>query len=239
MATYVLVHGAWHGGWCWKRVVNILRNAGDEVFTPTLTGLGERAHLLSADIGLDTHIKDVIGLLEYEDLHDVILVAHSYGAMVISGVAETHASRIQKLINIDAFVPKDGQWMAQFFTPAAVEIFKERARLEGQGYGIPSPPPEMFGITSQEDLAWVRPRVGLQPIKSFFDPIHLSNHEALQVPHTYIFCKHPNSMVEQVANQIRADHNWQYLELESGHDAMILEPEKLAAFLQNVAGRLG
>jgi pimeloyl-ACP methyl ester carboxylesterase len=178
MTTYVLVHGAWHGGWSWKRVAQIFRKNGDEVFTPTLTGLGERSHLISADIGLDTHIQDIAAVLDYEDLQDVILVAHSYGAMVISGVAETHASRIKQLVYIDAFVPIDGQWMAQFFPAPAVEVYKEKSRLEGKGYGIPSPPPEVLGITSQADLAWVRPRLGLQPRKSFYDPIHLSNPRA-------------------------------------------------------------
>ncbi len=235
MANFVLIHGAWHGGWCWKNVAGSLRAAGHDVFTPTLTGLGERAHLLSPDIGLETHIRDVIGVLEYEDLQDVILVGHSYGAMVISGVAEKCTDRLKHLVYVDAFVPSDGQWMAQYFSPAAVESFKERSLREGKGYGIPPPPAEMFGITSQEDLAWVRPRLGLQPRKSFYDPIHLSNPMISQMPHTYIYCKYPGSLVEQTANQIRADKNWQYMELVSGHDAMIVEAEKLAALLLSIA----
>ena len=237
MTTFVLVHGAWHGGWCWKRVAQILRKNGAEVFTPTLTGLGERSHLISADIGLETHIQDIAGVLEYEDLQDVILVAHSYGAMVISGVAETQTSRIKQLVYIDSFVPSDGQWMAQFFPSPAVADYKEKTLREGKGYGIPSPPPEMLGVTNQDDLDWVRPRLGLQPSKSFYDPIHLSNPAAVKIPHTYIYCKHLQSMVTQAANQIQADPNWHYLELEAGHDAMIVEPEKLATLLQNIAAK--
>ena len=108
-ATFVLVHGAWHGGWCWSRVAPLLRGAGYPVFAPTLTGLGERLHLLTPQVDLDTHVRDITSLLDYEDLHNVILVGHSYGGMVISGVAETAGTRLAQLVYLDAFLPEDGK----------------------------------------------------------------------------------------------------------------------------------
>src|SRR5689334_15631432 len=126
MANYLLVHGAWHGGWCWRRVVPLLRAAGHEVFTPTLTGLGERVHLLTRDVGLDTHAQDVIGVLEYEDLRDVVLVGHSYGGMVITAVAERAAERLAHLVYLDAFVPRDGQSQMDLLGPSSSRCFKSR-----------------------------------------------------------------------------------------------------------------
>src|SRR6185312_289139 len=123
--NFVLVHGAWHGGWCWKRVSPLLRALGHEVFTPTLTGLGERQHLMSPEVGLDTHIKDVLGVLEYEDLHDVILVGHSYAGMVIAGVAEKAAERIAHLVYLDAFVPADGKSLADYQPPEILQLSRK------------------------------------------------------------------------------------------------------------------
>src|SRR3954452_4236427 len=108
-ATFVLVHGAWHGGWCWKRLTPLLRAAGHEVVVPTLTGLGERSHLLTPEVGLDTHIRDITAVLKYEDLHNVVLIGHSYGGMVIAGVAEEVPERIAQLVYLDAFLPDNGK----------------------------------------------------------------------------------------------------------------------------------
>ena len=158
MSTFLLVHGAWHGGWCWKRVTPLLRAAGHEVFTPTLTGLGERKHLMSPDIGLDTHVQDVVGVLEYEDLRDVILVGHSYAGMVITGVAGRTPERIAHLVYLDAFVPEDGKSLMDYQPPEMAELFHEGTRTEGEGYKLPAViPPEVFGVTGEADLAWLRP----------------------------------------------------------------------------------
>ncbi len=234
MATYLLIHGAWFGSWCWKRVSPILRAAGHEVYSPSLTGLGERTHLLNSDTSLDTHVQDVLNVIYYEELNNIILVGHSYGAMVISMVAERVPERLQRLVYVDAFVPTDGQAMVDFFPQETVTRFKERAASEGKGYGIPSSPPEMFGITDPVDLTWAVPRMSMQPLKSFLEPVRLTNPAVRNIPHTYIYCVHPRSMVEQVAKGIRADKSWQYAEITSGHAAMILEPQKLAEVLQSV-----
>ena len=128
MATYVLVHGAWHGGWCWQRVTPLLRAAGHEVLTPTLTGLGERSHLANSAIDLNTHIQDVVNVLEYEDLRKVILVGHSYGGMVITGVSERVPERLTHLVYLDAFVPRDGQSLLGFVGEPLRTAIQEQAQ---------------------------------------------------------------------------------------------------------------
>ena len=235
MTTYVLIHGAFHGGWCWKRVAQILRNAGHEVYTPTLTGLGERAHSLSPEISLDTHVQDVLGLLEFEDLHDVILVGHSYGGMVITVVAEKCPERLANLVFLDAFVPGNGQSLIELFPPEMAARLGEQARLEGEGYRLPSSPIEIFGATKTEDLAWVKPRLTAQPFKTYLDPVQISNLKAAKVAHTYIYCQHPHSLLEQFIQNIRQNKSWQFFEITAGHDAMIVEPEQVSNVLLKLA----
>ena len=237
MMTYVLIHGAFHGGWCWKYVANSLRNAGHQVYTPTLTGLGERAHLISPEIGLDTHVQDILGVLEYEDLHDVVLVGHSYGGMVITGVAEKCPERLAQLVFLDAFIPGNGQSLIELFPPEMAGRIRDQARLEGEGYRLPPSSPEIFGITREEDLAWVRPRLVAQPFKTYLDPVQISNQKAAQIPHTYIYCLHPRSLLEQFVKTIRMDKNWQYFEITAGHDAMIVEPEQVSNVLLKLVAK--
>lgn len=238
MTTYLLVHGAWHGGWCWKHVARRIRAAGHEVFTPTLTGLGERAHLLSPDIGLDTHVQDVLAVLQYEDLHDVVLVGHSYGGMVIPGVADKAAERISHLVYLDAFVPADGQSLADFQPPEVLAMFKEKVRSEGEGYKLPSFPAEVFGVTNADDLAWVRPRLNPHPFKTKLDPARLSNPQAAAIPRTYIYCNSPAiGPFGQFAERLKTDKAWQFLELATGHDAMISEPEQLSRIFLEIGAR--
>ncbi|HEY0659240.1 MAG TPA: alpha/beta fold hydrolase [Pyrinomonadaceae bacterium] len=237
MTNFLLVHGAWHGGWCWRRVAKILRAAGHEVFAPTLTGLGEREHLLNADVGLDTHIADVLGVLKYEDLRDVVLVGHSYGGMVIAGAAEKAAERIAHLVYLDAFVPEDGKSLCDYQSPEILEMFHEKTRTEGEGYKLPCfIPAEVFGVTTDEDLAWVKPKLNPHPFKTKLDAVRLTNPEAARIPHTFIYCNNPAvGPFGQFADRIRDDESWQYLEMATGHDAMVTEPEKLAGMLIEIA----
>jgi len=149
-STYVLVHGAWHGGWCWKKVAPALRAAGHEVYTPTLTGLGERAHLANPAIDLAMHIADVVNLLEAEELDKVVLVGHSYGGMVVTGVADRAASRLRRVVYLDAFLPENGKCLLDYLHP-------DRRNLINQGQigGYVDPLPlEIFGVTDREDVAW-------------------------------------------------------------------------------------
>jgi len=238
MTNYLLVHGAWHGGWCWKRVARLLRAAGHEVFMPTLTGLGEREHLMSADIGLDTHVQDVLGVLEYEDLRDVVLVGHSYGGIVIAGVAEKAAERLAQLVYLDAFVPNDGQSLTDFQPPEVLATLKEKTRAEGDGYKLPSCPAEFFGITNEDDLAWVKPRLNHHPFKTMLDAVQLTNPQAAKIPRTYIYCNNPAiGPFGQFAERLQTDESWRYVELATGHDAMITEPEKLTELLLEIAAK--
>ena len=144
MATFVLVHGAWHGAWCWKRVTKLLRAKGHDVYVPTLTGVGERVHLASPDVSLDTHVMDVVNEIKWQELSNVVLVGHSYGGMVISGVAEKMEKQIASLVMLDAFVSENGQSLVDMQPPAAAEMFKA---LEAKGeWRVPARPAAMFHV---------------------------------------------------------------------------------------------
>jgi pimeloyl-ACP methyl ester carboxylesterase len=235
MSTLVLVHGAWHGGWCWRHLAPLLRAAGHEVHHPTLTGLGERSHLrtpLETGVGLDTHIQDVANVLEYEDLREVVLVGHSYAGMVITGVADRAAERIRHLVYLDAFVPAEKQSLFDISRPESREIFREQARQHG-GL-IPSPPPQLFGVTDLPAVDWVAARLGPQPVRTFEQPLTLrSDPAAAALPRTYLYCTRGPlvPIFEPFAARVRTDPGWSYRELTTGHDAMITAPHALTAAL--------
>ena len=232
-ATFVLVHGAWHGGWCWKKLTPLLRAAGHEVFTPTLSGLGDRAHLLSPQIGLNTHIADITALLEYEDLHNVILVGHSYGGMVITGVAEVAALRLSHLVFLDAFVPRDGQSLFDTIPDHGAGM-RKIAEESGDGWNVPLGN-ATFGVTDAADVAWMTTRITPQPLRSFEEPVRLTDQAALALPRSYILCRQDEpSLFDPFAEQAR-HAGWGYYELMTCHDAMITVPEELADILLKVA----
>ena len=237
MATYLLVHGGWHGGWCWRRVAEILRTAGHEVFTPTLTGLGERAHLLNPEIDLETHIQDVVGVLKWEDLRDVILVGHSYAGMIITAVAEHAAERLAHLVYLDAFVPKDGEALTDLIGPEFLATFTERVRAEGEGWRLPPLPLEVLGITEEADKQWMQPKLVDQPFKSFTQPVHLGGGEAAgQLPRTFIYCNQPAiGPYDQFAERARAETGWRYREIATGHFPMVTAPQRTADRLLELA----
>ena len=231
MASYVLVHGAWHGGWCWRRVTPLLRTAGHEVYTPTLTGLGERAHLLSPDVGLDTHAQDITGVLEFEDLRDVTLVGHSYGGMVITAVAELAAARLAHLVYLDAFVPRDGECLLDFLPLEARERTLARARAEGEGWYLPPQrDAHPYGITDPADVAWVGRKFTAQPLKTMQQPIRCANPAAAALPRTYVNCT-ATRYFAHFAERARAAPGWGYRELDAVHDAMVTAPRALADLL--------
>ena len=234
MATYVLVHGAWHGGWCWQRVTPLLRAAGHEVLTPTLTGLGERSHLASPEIDLSTHIQDVVNVLEYEDLYKVTLVGHSYGGMVITGVADRPTDRLAHLVYLDAFVPRDGQSLLGLVGEPLGTPLREQAQAEGE---LVSPfPLEAYGLTAEADLHWVGPKLVRHPFKTFTQPVHLTDTGATVTPRTYIYCNQPAmGPFGQFAERARTEPGWRYRELATGHDAMVTMPRELTDLLLEVA----
>jgi pimeloyl-ACP methyl ester carboxylesterase len=174
---FVLVHGAWHGGWCWGRVAERLRAAGHRVFTPTLTGLGDRAHLIAPNVGLQTFIEDVVSTIDMEDLSDVVLVGHSYGSAVISGVADARAERIRRLVYLDSFMVQSGQSPFDQLPPDMVEARRASPIKAPGSYGetftMPAPAPSAFGIVDAKDAAWAASRLRPHPIKSYEDRLEL------------------------------------------------------------------
>jgi pimeloyl-ACP methyl ester carboxylesterase len=227
MATFVLVHGAWHGGWCWQRVAPALRRAGHEVYAPSLTGLGERRHLGGPQVNLDTHIEDVAGLIEMEGLAQVILLGHSYGGMVVTGVADRMAGRIAHLIYLDAFVPENGRCLLDYAVPERAA----RMREEGERTGAVSPPPmSLWGLSQPQDLAFVEPREVPHPYATMCQKIRLTGQ--VQVPRTFIYCSAPaTGSFDQFAAKYRNDPAWSFHELKTGHDAMLLMPLALTQIL--------
>lgn len=247
MATFVLVHGAWHGGWCWRRVTPLLGAAGHAVFTPTLTGLGERSHLGGPGVNLSTHIQDVVNLLFYEGLERVTLVGHSYAGMVITGVAERVPERLVQLVYLDAFVPADGQAMVDISAPEPEQraALAARVRTEGDGWSLPTRVPgpwepfvrEHWCITDAADLRWVLPRLTPHPCATLTEPVRRVNPAAAALPWTYIRCKlRPNPPFDAVAAAARQPGSgWRYRELAAGHDAMVTAPEELTNLLLALA----
>ena len=162
MATFLIAHGAWSAAWGWKKMRPLLQARGHALYTPTYTGLGERAHLASREVGLETHIADVLGTLEFEDLRDVVLVGHSYGGMVATGVADRARARLRRLVYLDAFVPRDGQSLLDLLPADVRERMREAARTAGDGWRVPPNP--VPPDTSETDLAWLMPRRVMHPL---------------------------------------------------------------------------
>jgi pimeloyl-ACP methyl ester carboxylesterase len=188
MTTFVFAAGGWHGGWCWKRVAGPLRAQGHEVFTPTYTGVGERVHLANRDITLETHIADVRGTLEWEDLHDVVLVGHSYGGMIVTALADRVPERLASLVYLDALWPKDGESVHDVIGAVAQDRLAEAAADEEHTVHIPMPvETAMFmGATDPDDIAWLADKLTPQP-HTEGDPLHLQ-HGLSPLPTTYIAC---------------------------------------------------
>jgi len=240
MATFVLVHGGFHGGWCWRRVVPRLRAAGHEVYTPTLTGLGERAHLATPQTGLDTHIRDVLGVLVFEDLRDVVLVGHSMAGSVITGVAERAPDRLTHLVYLDASVPRDGECECDCngYTGERRAAFEARAGSDGllaprEGRA------RAWGIASAEDAAWVDGKLTPHPIKAFTDELRVTDAARFAGRRTFVLCsegKDAASAETQTAARVRAEPGWRYRELATGHDAMVTAPHALSELLLEAAG---
>jgi len=231
--TFVLVHGAWHGGWCWRRVADRLRSAGHAVFTPTLTGLGERSHLLRAGIDLKMHIADVVNLMKWERLTDIVLCGHSYGGMVISGVAEQMPSAIRSIVFLDAFVPRDGE-STQYLTSTAVQE-GIRAALQRGDLGMPPPPAKAFGV-NEADRAWVDSLCVPQPIGCFTSKILVTGAHDRIARKIYIRAgSYANPGFDRALAAAQADSSWRTYAVPCGHDVMVDAPERLTEILLEAA----
>ncbi len=235
MTTFVLVHGAWHGGWCWSRVARQLRAAGHEVYTPTLTGLGERSHLMSRSVNLETHVQDVLNLLQWEELSGIVLCGHSYGGMVIAGVANRAANRISSLVYLDAFVPENGQALLDFMPADRVAQFRDGVREKGAGWLIPPIPAASFDV-NPADRAWVDRLCVPHPLACFEQQLLLPDAFARVAKRTYILAEGFSSPTfRPFADQLRRDKSWAVTSLPCGHDVMVDMPKELAELLMKAA----
>ncbi len=237
MATYVLVHGGGHGGWCYQRVARILRAHGHEVYAPTLSGLGERAHMLDRRVDLNCHIDDVVALLHFEDLHDVLLVGHSYGGMVITGVADRSADRIGRLVFLDAANPRNGQSLVDVSGPVIEAVRPYGEVVDGiELVLLPGPDAALlYGVTDPADLAWMAERLTPHPWVCFEQRLELTNEAALwAIPQYHIVCTATLATRDrELMGRARAEGRlW---DIDTGHDLMITEPEKTADALLQVA----
>ncbi|MDS0134265.1 MULTISPECIES: alpha/beta hydrolase [unclassified Amycolatopsis] len=236
--TYVLVHGAWHTGQCWARVVPRLAASGRPVFTPTLTGYGETRHLLAPDVGLRTHAADVVRLLVEADLHDVVLVGHSYAGLVISAVANEVPERIARLVYLDAMVPVHGE--------NGLDVMPVTRSMLGTGWRVP-PLPELpapfglFGVTDPGDVAWLRTMLSDQPLRCLEEPVELDNPAAAAIPRTHIHCTvKPEGFDRRPVPAVQPNGEpADVRELAAGHDCMITAPAELAGLLLDVGEPVG
>ncbi|MEU0135834.1 alpha/beta fold hydrolase [Streptomyces sp. NPDC006296] len=242
MPTFLLVHGAWHSGQCWERVVPLLEAAGHRVFAPSLTGYGDKAHLLGPEVGLDTHADDVVALITEEDLTDVVLVGHSYAGLVVTSAADRIPERLAHLVYLDAMVPEDGESAAdvQPMTRHLIEL----AEASESGWRVPPMPEQpaplgLFGVTDPDDVAWLRGMLSDQPVRCLQQRVRLDNPALNAVPRTHIhnvgnqpagITRRPVAPVQPNGTPARIR------ELPTGHDSMITMPDALAGLLLTLAG---
>jgi pimeloyl-ACP methyl ester carboxylesterase len=234
MATFVLVHGAWHGSWCWKRVRKALQAQGHDVFTPTLTGVGERSHLLARHVNLDTHIDDIVNLIRCEELSDVVLCGHSYGGCVISGVADRVPDRIGALVYLDAFVLEDGQSLHDTLPPAQRNMQLELTEQHGEGWRVPPIPGEVFNVNAK-DLEWVNRQCTMQPLATFQQPLKLTRKAGAVKNTTFILASGWNDSPFAAFVEPAKARGWKTLAIPCGHDVMLDRPEDLTSALLDAA----
>jgi pimeloyl-ACP methyl ester carboxylesterase len=232
--TFVLVHGGWHGGWCWKHVAENLQRKGHTVLTPTLTGSGERAHLLGPHITLQTGIEDVLGVFEAEELEQIALVGHSAGAAVVAGVADRIPERISSLIWLDGLILRDGESLRTYFTPEQEQAFQ--IALEAGEAPFPPPPAEAFGIPPGVDADWVSRRLTPQPFHTAADPLRLRYPLGNGLPCSYLACVGPvHPFVAASHAFAQTQKEWRRREIDACHDAMITAPAAVAEALEKLA----
>jgi pimeloyl-ACP methyl ester carboxylesterase len=232
--SFVLIHGAWHGGWCWREVARRLRAAGHQVFTPTMTGMGERAHLLTATVGLSTFIDDVCAVIECEELNDVVLVGHSFGGLVISGVADRMPERIRQLIFLDALVVKSGESAVDTLPPA---VQSERSQtIDAQGLRMKVPAPDKFGVFEPQQVEWLLRRLTPHPLKAYTERLILRHPLGNGLTKTYIAATDPwYPPLTGVHEWVKDQTDWEWREIAAGHDAMVTAPEVLSRLLLQTA----
>ena len=229
--NFVFVHGAWHGGWCWRDVAAVLRTAGHQVFTPTMTGLGERAHLLNAQVGLSTFIDDIAAVILSEELDNVVLVGHSFGGHVINGVADRMPQLLRQLIYLDGLVVQHGQ-SALSIMPPAVQAERNRT-MDAEGLRMTIPSPDQFGLSDPAQLAWVMRQLTPHPLKGYTEPLQLQHPLGNGLPKTYIAVTDPwYPPLAELRQWVRSQPDWDWRELAACHNAMVSAPLALASLLE-------
>jgi pimeloyl-ACP methyl ester carboxylesterase len=232
-ASFVLVHGAWGGAWIWRRILGPLRSAGHEVHAVTLTGDGERAHLRRPDITLDDHIADVVGLIEAEELREIVLVGHSYGGMVVTGAADALHGRLRQLVYVDAMVPLPGEGWGAGHSPETVAARQAAARAHDNA--LPPPDPADFGLAGA-DRAWLLRRQVPHPFGMYRVPLHFDGARWAALPRTFIDCTQPAyPTIDAMRRRVREQTGWRIVELATGHCPMVSAPQALLAQLQALA----
>jgi pimeloyl-ACP methyl ester carboxylesterase len=231
--NFVLVHGTWLGGWCWRDVARHLRAAGHDVYTPTLTGLGERAHLFNPTVRLSTFIDDICAVIECEELSDVILVGHSVGGMVVSGVIDRIAASIKQVIFIDALIAQNGQAAITLLPPV---VQAERSNTEDPDeLRLTIPVSDKFGVTDPKHIAWVLRRVTSHPLRSYTEPLALRFPLGNGLPITYVAMTNPAyTPLAGVHAWVKQQSGWAWRELAVGHVPMITAPDLLARELLDI-----
>lgn len=238
--TYVLVHGAFHGGWCWRRVQMRLEQRGHRVFAPSQTGLGDRHHLLSRDITMETFVADVVNLIMSEELQDVILVGHSFGARTVVGVADQIPDRLHHLVFLDGGFPVSGRSRLEEMPVDVREARIVAAERFSGGISVPPPPAKAFGLSNPADIAWVERHLTPHPLSVDAAPQWLDHEIGNGLPCTYVRFTGPTfERVGPSADYAREHehHGWRYLELPGGHDAIIANPEPVSDVLLQVGHR--
>jgi pimeloyl-ACP methyl ester carboxylesterase len=229
--TFLVCHGAWSAGWAWRKMHPLMQAAGHRLVTPSYTGLGERAHLANPSIDLETHIEDVLNVIKYEDLSDIVLLGHSYGGMVATGVADRARDRVTQLIYLDAFVPRDGQSLFDLNQSGRLPL--QEAADNGDGWRVPpmQTPPD----TSPADVEWLTARRVHMPIKCFEAKLRLQNGEP-PLPRSYIYATRitPADTFGQFARRARGEAGWRYYEIDASHSPNVTAPETLMALLEKV-----
>ncbi|MBB4931228.1 pimeloyl-ACP methyl ester carboxylesterase [Lipingzhangella halophila] len=236
MSTFVLIHGAWHGGWAWQRVVSRLRAAGHEAHAPTLTGLSDRAHTLHPQVGLSTHIQDVVAHIEAHDLRDVVLVGHSYAGQVVTGVADRIPERLATRVYLDAFVGEDGEAAIDLLPETVAGHYRESVGGPGFGWLIPVRSLTVLGVADEADLAWLTPRLTPHPWLTYTEPLRLTGDD--RVAAVFVECTDWMGVFAPQARRAAA-RGWPTAELATGHEAMVTAPAELARTLLQIADNSG
>lgn len=230
MTTFVLVHGAFEAGWYWRPVAKILRAAGHDVFTPSLTGLGERKHLMSLAVDLETHIADVLGVMKAEELEDIVLVGHSYGGMVIAGAADRADGRVGTLVYLDAFVPKDGESVFDIVLPERRTALESAAREHGDGWRIPPPPASDWGVTDPALQNWLDSLSAAHPLATMTQSIRLTGTRVAR-RHYVVAAQYDPSPFQRYAAEFDSAPGWTVHSIDEGHMLPVTAPDEVCQIL--------